>query len=127
MTENLTIYLGLDVGKTNHHATALTSNGKKIWDKPLPQSEPKIRELLTKLSTQGTVLLVVDQPKTIGALPVAIAQNMGIKVAYLPGLTMRRVADLHPGEAKTDARDAFIIGRNSPHHAPYPTWNNSCR
>ncbi|GAA1047319.1 hypothetical protein GCM10009567_15670 [Rothia amarae] len=72
MTENLTIYLGLDVGKTNHHATALTSNGKKIWDKPLPQSEPKIRELLTKLSTQGTVLLVVDQPKTIGALPIAI-------------------------------------------------------
>lgn len=62
--------------------------------------------------------MVVDQPKTIGALPVAIAQNMGIKVAYLPGLTMRRVADLHPGEAKTDARDAFIIAetaRTMPH------------
>lgn len=118
MTENLTIYFGLDVGKTNHHATALTSNGKKIWDKPLPQSEPKIRELLTKLSTQGTVLLVVDQPKTIGALPIAIAQNIGIQVAYLPGLTMRRVADLHPGEAKTDAKDAFIIAetaRTMPH------------
>ncbi|GGH58388.1 hypothetical protein GCM10007359_04520 [Rothia aerolata] len=112
------IYLGLDVGKNNHHATALTTSGKKIWDKPLPQSEPKIRELLTNLSTQGTVLLVVDQPKTIGALPIAIAQNIGIQVAYLPGLTMRRVADLHPGEAKTDARDAFIIAetaRTMPH------------
>ena len=112
------IYLGLDVGKTNHHATALTASGKKLWDKPLPQSEPRIRELLAKLSTQGTVLLVVDQPKTIGALPVAIAQNMGIQVAYLPGLTMRRVADLHPGEAKTDARDAYIIAetaRTIPH------------
>ena len=112
------IYLGLDVGKTNHHATALTTTGKKIWDKPLPQSEPKIRELLEKLNGQGTVLLVVDQPKTIGALPVAIAQDMGIQVAYLPGLTMRRVADLHPGEAKTDARDAFIIAetaRTMPH------------
>lgn len=112
------IYLGLDVGKTNHHATALTTTGKKIWDKPLPQSEPKIRELLEKLSTQGTVLLVVDQPKTIGALPIAIAQTMSIQVAYLPGLTMRRVADLHPGEAKTDARDAYIIAetaRTMPH------------
>lgn len=112
------IYLGLDVGKTNHHATALATTGKKIWDKPLPQSEPKIRELLEKLNGQGTVLLVVDQPKTIGALPVAIAQDMGIQVAYLPGLTMRRVADLHPGEAKTDARDAFIIAetaRTMPH------------
>jgi transposase, IS111A/IS1328/IS1533 len=59
------------------------------------------------------MLLIVDQPKTIGALPVAIAQNMGIQVAYLPGLTMRRVADLHPGEAKTDARDAFIIAETA--------------
>ncbi len=40
------------------------------------------------------------------------------QVAYLPGLTMRRVADLHPGQAKTDARDAYIIAetaRTMPH------------
>lgn len=67
------IYLGLDVGKTNHHATALNATGKKLWDKPLPQSEPKIRELFAKLSQTGPLLLVVDQPKTISALPVAIA------------------------------------------------------
>ncbi len=30
-------------------------------------------------------------------------------MAYLPGLAMRRIADLHAGEAKTDARDAAII------------------
>jgi transposase len=52
---------------------------------------------------------VVDQPATIGALPVAVAQAAGIQVAYLPGLAMRRIADLHPGEAKTDSRDAYII------------------
>src|SRR5581483_12395992 len=37
---------------------------------------------------------------------------------YLPGLTMRRIADLYPGEAKTDARDARIIAdaaRTMPH------------
>lgn len=34
---------------------------------------------------------------------------MGCPVAYLPELTMRRIADLYPGEAKTDAKDAFII------------------
>ena len=38
-----------------------------------------------------------------------MAQAMGIEVAYLPGLSMRRLADLHPGKAKTDARDAHII------------------
>ena len=65
------------------------------------------------------MLLVVDQPATIGALPVAVAQACpGVEVAYLPGLAMRRIADLHPGSAKTDARDAAIIAeaaRTMPH------------
>jgi hypothetical protein len=38
----------------------------------------------------------VDQPATIGALPVAVARAVGHHVAYLPGLAMRRIADLYP-------------------------------
>ncbi len=34
---------------------------------------------------------------------------MGYPAAYLPGLTMRRIADLYPGEDKIDAHDAFVI------------------
>jgi transposase len=63
-------------------------------------------------------LLVVDQPASIDALPVAVARAEGCQVAYLPGLTMRRLADVHPGNAKTDARDAFVIAdaaRTLPH------------
>ena len=62
--------------------------------------------------------MVVDQPATIGALAVAVAQNMGITVGYLPGLSMRRIADLTPGSAKTDAKDAAVIAgaaRTMPH------------
>ena len=60
----------------------------------------------------------MDQPATVGALPVAVARDEGVVVAYLPGLAMRRIADLHAGEAKTDARDAYIIAeaaRTMPH------------
>ena len=55
------------------------------------------------------MLVVVDQPATIGALAVAVAQDMGITVGYLPRLPMRRIADLTPGSAKTDAKDAAVI------------------
>lgn len=104
------ILLGFYVGKTEHHATAVNQDGNVVHDRPLPQSEPKMQELLKDLGAKhGELLVVVDQPKTIGALVVAVAQHMNIQVAYLPGLTMRRVADLHPGQAKTDARDAYII------------------
>lgn len=117
--ETVDIYLGLDVGKGEHHATALTPAGKKAFDKPLPNTEPKLRELLSKLQSKyGTVLVVVDQPASIGALPLVVARNMGCQVAYLPGLTMRRIAELYPGEAKTDAKDAYVIAdaaRTIPH------------
>lgn len=113
------LFIGLDVGKSEHHAVALLPDGTIVHNKSLPQSEPKLREVLTDLVKQhGPGLIVVDQPNTIGALPVAVAQDLGVAVAYLPGLTMRRVADLHPGQAKTDARDAFIIAdtaRTMPH------------
>ncbi|WP_344685361.1 IS110 family transposase, partial [Actinocorallia glomerata] len=46
--------------------------------------------------------------------PVTVAQTMEqVEVAYLPGLTMRRMTDLHAGSAKTDARDAFIIAETA--------------
>ncbi|MEU3558568.1 IS110 family transposase [Kitasatospora sp. NPDC006786] len=109
----------MDVGKGEHHATALTPAGKRVFDKRLPNTEPKLREVFSKLQAKhGTVLVVVDQPASIGALPLAVARDTGCRVAYLPGLTMRRIADLYPGEAKTDARDAAIItdaARTMPH------------
>ena len=91
---------------------------ERLRDAPLPNSEPKLRALFDKLAAHGPLLVVVDQPATIGALPVAVARAAGHKVAYLPGLAMRRIADLYPGRAKTDARDAFIIAdaaRSLPH------------
>lgn len=112
------VFVGLDVGKEHHHATALNSAGRRLHDKALPQDEAALREVFAKLTVHGSVLVIVDQPATIGALPVTVARAMGIEVAYLPGLAMRRIADLHPGNAKTDARDAFIIaeaGRTMPH------------
>lgn len=116
--EPFAIWCGIDVGKSAHHACALDSNGNRIFDAELPQDQHQLEELLTQLSRQGRVLVVVDQPNTIGALPVAVARELGIEVAYLPGLAMRRIADLHPGHAKTDARDAFVIAdaaRSMPH------------
>jgi transposase len=116
--ELVDIFIGVDVGKSNHHAVAIDRQGKKILDRALPQDETKLRSIIKAVAGKGLVLLVVDQPSTIGALPVAVAQAEGIMVGYLPGLAMRRIADLHPGEAKTDARDAAIIAeaaRSLPH------------
>ncbi len=118
MTVEYAVFCGLDVGKTAHHATALDGDGQRLHDAPLPQDETRLRELFMTLQRHGPVLVVVDQPNTIGALPVTVARACGCQVGYLPGLAMRRIADLHPGQAKTDARDAYVIAeaaRSMPH------------
>ena len=116
--DSVQVFVGVDVGKGAHHAVALDRKGKRLLDSALPNDETKLRALIGKLKEHGQVLLVVDQPATVGALPVAVARDEGVLVAYLPGLAMRRIADLHAGEAKTDARDAYIIAeaaRSLPH------------
>ena len=116
--DSVDVFVGVDVGKGEHHAVALDKTGKRLFDKALPNDEKKLRELIGGLKQHGTVLFVVDQPNTVGALPVTVAYDEGVVVGYLPGLAMRRIADLHAGEAKTDARDAAIIAeaaRTMPH------------
>ncbi|MFF9352390.1 IS110 family transposase [Streptomyces sp. NPDC014734] len=116
---NAGVFLGMDVGRSAHHGHGLTPAGKKVFDKAMPDSEPKLRAVFDKLVARfGIVLVIVDQPASIGALPLTVARDTGCKVAYLPGLAMRRIADLYPGEAKTDAKDAAVIAdaaRTMPH------------
>ena len=116
--EDIEVFIGIDVGKSEHWATALSRDGQQVLDKALPNDEERLRALYEKLADHGNLLVVVDQPATIGALAVAVAQDMGITVGYLPGLSMRRIADLTPGSAKTDAKDAAVIAgaaRSMPH------------
>ncbi len=104
--------------RSEHWATALNREGRKVFDRALPNDEDRLREVYQRLQANGQVLVVVDQPATIGALAVAVAQDMGFTVGYLPGLSMRRIADLTPGSAKTDAKDAAVIAgaaRSMPH------------
>ncbi len=118
-TTEVSVFMGLDVDKSAHHGHGLTPAGKKVFDKQLPNSEPKLRAVFDKLAAKfGRALVIVGQPASIGALPLAVARDAGCQVSYLPGLAMRRIADLYPGEAKTDAKDAAVIAdaaRTLPH------------
>ncbi len=117
--EDVEVFVGIDVGKAEHWATALTGDGKKLFDKALPNSEDRLREVYQRLGEHGRVLVAVDQPATIGALAVAVAQDMGITVGYLPGLSMRRIADQAPGQCQDRREGRRGDRRRRPHHAPH--------
>jgi len=60
------VYCGLDVGKGVHHACALDPDGTKLYDRPLPNDEAALRKVLADLSGHGKVLVIVDEPASIG-------------------------------------------------------------
>ncbi len=43
----------------------------------------------------------------------AVVHSEDVLVGYLPGLAMRRIADLYAGEAKTDARDDDLAAQTT--------------
>jgi hypothetical protein len=92
------VFIGVDVGQSNHHAVAIDRDDRKPLDKALPQNEAHLRRIIGDPAAHGTLLLVVGQPLTTGTLPVAVAQAEGIQVGYLPALAMRRLRICTPEE-----------------------------
>jgi transposase len=108
--QNYDVFAGVDVGKTFHWIHATDGLGNPLISRKVDQDEQQLDQLFTALAKdENRVLVVVDQPKNIGALTLACAARAGCDTSYLPGLAMRRAAGLLPGDSKTDQRDAKII------------------
>ena len=103
------VWVGLDVGKKEHFADVLDNDGGRLFARAVANNQADLETLLDRAAQHGTPGLVIDQPGSIAQLALAVAARRGTPVAYVPGLVMRRAADLYPGEAKTDRRDAYVL------------------
>jgi transposase len=103
------VRVGLDVGKSGHFADVLDSGGERLFARAVANDQADLEALLDRAERHGTPGLVIDQPGSIAQLALAVAAKRGTPVAYVPGLVMRRAADLYPGEAKTGRRDAYVL------------------
>ncbi|WP_070858538.1 transposase [Corynebacterium sp. HMSC061H03] len=94
---SIDIFLGLDIRKSNYQTCTLDREGNKVFDKPLPQLKSELAALFNDFQDRGAALTTAHQPKTINALPIAVARDCNCEIAYLLGLALRKAADLHPG------------------------------
>jgi transposase len=115
-------WVGLDVGKEDHHATVVSAAGERLFELAVRNDEAQIERLLDLALESGACALVIDQPGSIGSLVVCVARRRGVPVAYVPGLVMRRASELYPGEAKTDRRDSFVLADTARTHARRLHW-----
>lgn len=116
------VWIGLDVGKSTHYATVLSDVGDALFARSVDNDEADLVRLISSARQHGTPALVIDQPGSIGHLVLAVAAHTNTPVAYVPGLVMRRAADLYPGEAKTDPKDSFVLADTARTHRNRVHW-----
>ncbi|QWW19958.1 transposase [Schaalia sp. 19OD2882] len=80
--DQISLFVGLDVGKSEHWAHALCRAGKRLLNEASPNNETKLCWPSQDQTKHGTVLVVVDQPATIGALTAMVAQGEAPWVSF---------------------------------------------
>ncbi|MFE4337050.1 hypothetical protein ACFRQM_49375, partial [Streptomyces sp. NPDC056831] len=61
-TDDIGVFLGLDINTAAQHGHGLTPAGKKVFDGRLPDSEPKLRTVFGTLTARfGTAPVIADR------------------------------------------------------------------
>ncbi len=107
------MWIGIDAGKTNHHATAVNSSGEVVWSKQVRNDQTAIETLIDKATAGGgQVHWAVDLTNSYAALLLAVLGAAGQDVVYVPGRMVNTMTSTF-GESKTDAKDALVIAQTA--------------
>lgn len=104
------LWVGIDASKAHHWWVAIDGTGTTVWSKKIRNDEAELLAGLDELlCLADQVHWAVDITGTPSALLLALLTAHRQRVVYVPGRTVNRMAGAYRGEAKTDARDAYVI------------------
>ncbi|MET8832287.1 IS110 family transposase [Streptomyces sp. NPDC004610] len=116
------VWAGVDAGKGHHWAAVVDETGATLWSKKVGNDESVILAALGEiLDLADQVHWAVDISGTSSALLLALLAAHGQQAVYVPGRTVNRMAGAYRGEAKTDARDAYVIAETARHRGDFAT------
>jgi len=109
-------WVGIDAGKGHHWAAVVDDTGSTLWSKKVDNDESAILGALSEMLALADELhWAIDISGTSSALFLALLAAHGQTAVYVPGRTVNRMSGAYRGEAKTDARDAYVIAETSRH------------
>ncbi len=107
-------WAGVDAGKGHHWAAVVDDTGTTLWSKKVVNDESAILSALGEiLDLADQIHWAVDISGTSSALLLALLAAHGQQAVYVPGRTVNRMSGAYRGEAKTDARDAYVIAETA--------------
>ena len=109
-------WAGIDVGKGHHWICLIDAAGITVWSAKAINDEAAILDAVGGvLARADEVVWGVDVTGTMSGLLLALLAAHGQRVRYVPGRTVNQMASAYRGEAKTDARDAYVIAETLRH------------
>jgi hypothetical protein len=103
-------WAGIDVGKAHHWVCLIDEAGSTLWSSKVVNDEAAILDAIAEvLARAQQVSWAVDITGTSSALLLALLTAHGQGATYVPGRTVNQMSTAYSGEAKTDARDAYVI------------------
>ncbi|MFE9775577.1 IS110 family transposase [Streptomyces sp. NPDC005931] len=116
------IWAGIDAGKGHHWVAVVDETGAILWSKKVDNDETAILTVLGEiLDLADEVHWAVDISGTSSAPLHALLAAHGQQAVYVPGRTVNRMSGAYRGEAKTDARDAYVIAETARHRRDFAT------
>ncbi|ODU01355.1 MAG: IS110 family transposase [Pseudonocardia sp. SCN 72-86] len=108
------MWVGIDVGKTSHHACAMDPNGKVVFSMKVDNTQSAIESLVGRAAdTALDVRWAIDLTSSAAALLIAVLARAEQRVVYVPGRVVHQMSGAFRGESKTDARDARVIAETA--------------
>ncbi|HHN78523.1 MAG TPA: IS110 family transposase [Phycisphaerales bacterium] len=117
------IFVGIDMAKTDLYAQVITTDGDEVIARPVLNDQAAIEQLAADAAKHGDhAAFVIDMTASGAQLLLRVTAEMGVPVAYVTGLQMRRAAELYAGSAKTDPRDAWVLADFARRNADRLLW-----
>lgn len=109
-------WAGIDVGKGHHWLCLIDESGTTLWSTKVVNDETAILDAIAGvLARAEEVVWGVDVTGTMSGLLLALLAAHGQRVRYVPGRTVNQMSGAYRGEAKTDAKDAYVIAETLRH------------
>ncbi|MBK6019512.1 IS110 family transposase [Streptomyces sp. MBT53] len=104
------IWAGVDIGKEHHHCVVIDAQGKPLLSRRVLNDESELLQLMADvLELSQDVLWAVDINHGGAALLLGLLVSHDQHITYITGLAVHRASAGYRGQAKTDAKDAFVI------------------
>ncbi len=112
--EHNRIWIGIDGGKSSHHACAVDETGAVCWSVKITNTREAIEALIVRAnSTTTEVRWAIDLSSSVAVLLITMLATADAALVYVPGRVVNTMTSAFRGEGKTDAKDAKVIAETA--------------